>query len=173
MIFFSPWTSSDGNTCFLFFFSPSPLRRTQSEQSQRHTHCIFQTWADFPPPNGASQQQPLAILLVLLAVRGTPPNTQAWGPLLSEGGEESHRGRCPGTRNGWSLGGQDIGEQRLVWAQSCCNLFPSWLCLSSFTLDSGLQRFNFQRFCQINRSVFNNGRQIFLFKWGHGDVQGQ
>lgn len=155
----------------VFFFFPSPLRRTQSEQSQWHTHCIFQTWADSPPPNRASQQQPLVIPSVLLVVRGTLPNTRVWGPLLSAGRAGEPQGEMSWHQKWLVSGGQDIGEQRLVWSQSNCSLFPSWLCLNSFTLDSGLQRFHFQGFCQFNRSVFNNGRQIFLLKWEHRNVR--
>lgn len=71
------------------------------------------------------------------------------------------------------LWGTRYREQRLLWSRRGCNLFHSWLCLSSFTLDSGLQRFHFQGFCQFTRSIFNNARQIFLLKWGHGNVQAE
>ena len=59
---------------------PSPPNGTQSEQSQWHICYVFQTLGDFLPPIGASPR-PFSILLVLLAVRGTPTNTQAWGSL--------------------------------------------------------------------------------------------
>lgn len=95
------------------FFPPFPSK-TDTIRTVSVAHTLhLPNLSRLPPPNGASQQQPLAILLVLLAVRGTLPNTQAWGPLLSEGGEESHRGRCPGTRNGWSLGDKIQGNKGL------------------------------------------------------------
>ena len=88
------------------FFFPSPLRRTQSEQSQWHTHCIFQTWADFPPPSGASQQQPPATLSVLLGVWGA----QVWGPLLSAGRAGEPHGEMYRQQKWLASGGQEIGN---------------------------------------------------------------